>query len=259
MKCLPGRMLPRNLKPFSLFLVDSLKILKIILFPGQELILIRISIVSLGMTVMSKWICPSASYDPNAPNHQGPVHPGQYHPRSVKEEKKVQASCTGFTGAKFSGISLGKAGKGGNSYSVKTYKDSVRNHMIKNGMWDMFFLPDPTNKDIKWDLFYNHSRFPLKTVIQIVENMKKDATVCDSFGLQNLEWSGEYLRNSVTPELLNKVLREVPLTASGPEMYVAIMNVCFSDSYEALEETKAELRKMKLTDFPRRKCCRLCS
>ena len=52
-----------------------------------------------------------------------------------------------------------------------------------------------------------------------------------------------------TPELLDKVLREVPLNASGPEMFVAIMTVCFSDSYEALEETKAELRKMKLTDF----------
>ena len=39
------------------------------------------------------------------------------------------------------------------------------------------------------------------------------------------------------------------MTASGPEMYIAIMTVCFSDSYEALEETKAELRKMKLTDF----------
>ena len=40
------------------------------------------------------------------------------------------------------------------------------------------------------------------------------------------------------------------MSASGPEMYVAIMTVCFSDSFEALEETKNELRKMKLTDFP---------
>ena len=42
----------------------------------------------------------------DAPNKQGPIHPGQYHPWSVKEEKKVEASCTAFTGAKFSGISL---------------------------------------------------------------------------------------------------------------------------------------------------------
>ena len=49
--------------------------------------------------------------------------------------------------------------------------------------------------------------------------------------------------------MLEKVLREVPMSASGPEVYVAIMTVCFSDSFEALEETKNELRKMKLTDF----------
>ena len=48
------------------------------------------------------------------------------------------------------------------------------------------------------------------------------------------------------------------MNASGSEINIAIMTVCFSDSYEALEETKAELRKMKLTDFPSKNvvdCC----
>ena len=40
------------------------------------------------------------------------------------------------------------------------------------------------------------------------------------------------------------------MNACGPEFFVAILTTCFSDSYEALEPTKAELRKMKLTDFP---------
>ena len=40
------------------------------------------------------------------------------------------------------------------------------------------------------------------------------------------------------------------MNASGPEVFVAILTTCVSDSYEALEKTKAELRKMKLTDFP---------
>ena len=43
--------------------------------------------------------------------------------------------------------------------------------------------------------------------------------------------------------MLGKVLREVSMSASGPEVYVAIIIVCFSDSYEALEETKNELKK----------------
>ena len=82
--------------------------------------------------------------------------------------------------------------------------------MIKNGMWDIFYLTDPCNPECKWDLFYNNSRFPLKYVVDLIQKTKNDPSACDTYGLQNLEWSGEYLRNSLSAELLNKVLREVP-------------------------------------------------
>ena len=52
----------------------------------------------------------------------------------MKEEKKVKEACVQFSGAKFNGISGSKEGKSANSYSVKTYKDKMRDHMIKNGM-----------------------------------------------------------------------------------------------------------------------------
>jgi len=77
--------------------------------------------------------------------------------------------------------------------------------MVKNGMWDIFYLADHCNKQQKWDLFYNHSRFPLNYMKKYVAEFKVDPNNCDTFGLQNLDWSGEYLRNSLSAELLSKI------------------------------------------------------
>ena len=58
------------------------------------------------------------------------------------------------------------------------------------------------------------------------------------------------MRNTLHHELLAKVLRYVPITASGPEIFMSTVTVCFSDSYDALEQTKIELKTIKLKDFP---------
>ena len=99
----------------------------------------------------------------------------------------MRDACVTYSGPKFNGVIGSKDGKTSNSYSVKTYKDKMRDHMIKNGMWDMFYLPDPCNEDLSWDIFYNHSRFPLKHVTKMITEMKGDFTIIDAYGLQNLE------------------------------------------------------------------------
>ena len=42
----------------------------------------------------------------------------------------------------------------------------------------------------------------------------------------------------------------VPLTATGPEVYVAIMTTFLSDSYDALEETLNHMKSLKLKSYP---------
>ena len=42
----------------------------------------------------------------------------------------------------------------------------------------------------------------------------------------------------------------VPLTATGPEVYVAIMTTFISDSYDALEETLNHMKSLKLKSYP---------
>ena len=42
----------------------------------------------------------------------------------------------------------------------------------------------------------------------------------------------------------------LPLTATGPEVYVAIMTKFLSNSYDALEETLNNMKSLKLKSYP---------
>ena len=99
-------------------------------------------------------------------------------------------------------------------------------------------------------MFKDHGRLPFEHVKNHVELLRKDETRADSYVIQNLSRSGQFLRNTLHNELLAKVLRYVPITASGPEIFMATVTVCLSDSYDALEQTKTELKAIKLKDFP---------
>ena len=67
--------------------------------------------------------------------------------------------------------------------------------------------------------------------------------------VQNLTWSGVYLRSTLSNTLLQKVLTLVPVTATGPEVFVATMTTFLSDFYDALEETLTHLNNLKLKSY----------
>ena len=105
--------------------------------------------------------------------------------------------------------------------------------MINNGMWDFFSLPDPRNIEKRWNLLLHQSIFPLDYVKIHVQSLLKGSDA-DQYVVQNLTWSGVYLRSTSSNTLLQKVLTLVPLTATGPEVFVATMTTFLSDSYDAL-------------------------
>ena len=93
-----------------------------------------------------------------------------------------------------------------------------------------------------------------KTISQIKQNPDK----VGKYILQNLDWSGQYLRNSLSADLLTKILKEISITATGTEVFITTMHICISDSYKTLEETKKQLKSLKLSDFPGKNvvdCC----
>ena len=77
---------------------------------------------------------------------------------------------------------------------IKSYKDQRLEHMIRNGMWDIFFFKDPRNKEKKWDIILHQSRFPLEYAKRHVQSLQKGSEA-DQYVVHNLKWSGVYLRS----------------------------------------------------------------
>ena len=112
-------------------------------------------------------------------------------------------------------------------------------------MWDVFYLPDPHNKDKMWDLLLHKSRSPLDYVKNHVQSLLK-ISEADQYVVQNLIWSGVYLMSTLSNTILHNVLTLVTLKAMGPEVFVATMTTFLSDSYYALEETLNHMKSLKL-------------
>ena len=93
--------------------------------------------------VNNDWIVPEDQYDEEFKNWRGPIHNGQFRSQTLKEKRKTKETCSKYSGsAKFNGIPR----EGKPAIPIKSYKDQCREHMINNGMWDVFSLPDPRNK-----------------------------------------------------------------------------------------------------------------
>ena len=117
--------------------------------------------------------------------------------------------------------------------------------MIRNGMWNVFYIIESQNKEKEWYLLLHNSKFILEYVKGLVQSVMKGSEA-DQYIVQNLTWSGVYLRTILSNDLLQKVLTLVPLTATGPEVYVATMATIISDSFYSLVDTLNHTKNLKL-------------
>ena len=116
-------------------------------------------------------------------------------------------------------------------------------------MWDVLSLPDPRNKEKRCNILLYQSRFPLEYVKHHVQILIKGSEAYQ-YVVQNLTWSGVYLRSTLSNTLLQKVLTLVPLIETGPEVFVATMTTFLYDSYDAFEETLTHIKSLKLKIYP---------
>ena len=82
-----------------------------------------------------------------------------------------------------------------------------------------------------------------------VQSIQKVSEV-DQYVVQNLTWSGVYLRWTLSNTFIHKVLTLVPLIATGPEVIFATMTKFLSGYYYALEETLNHMKRLKLESYP---------
>ena len=74
----------------------------------------------------------------------------------------------------------------------------------------------------------------------------------DQYIVQNLTWSGVYLRSTFSNDLLQRVLTLVLLKATGPGVYIATMTNIISNYYYSLVDTLNHINNLKLKDNPGR-------
>ena len=66
------------------------------------------------------------------------MHDGQYRPLGIKYERKTRESCSDYSGTQtFNGL---EAKEGDDLVPVRTYKQNIRKHMIRSGMWPEIWL-----------------------------------------------------------------------------------------------------------------------
>ena len=110
----------------------------------------------------------------------------------------IEETCSKYAGsAKFNGIPR----EGTPAITIKSYKDQCREHMIRDEMWDFFSLPDPCNKDMRWDLLLRQSRFPLDYVKEYAQSLLKGSEA-HQYVVWNLTWSGVYPCSNLSNTLL---------------------------------------------------------
>ena len=107
-------------------------------------------------------------------------------------------------------------------------------HVIKRRGGILFYI----NLDFHWTM----SRAMYKILLKGSE--------ADQYVVKNLMWSGVYLKSILSNTLLQKALTLVPLTATGPEVFVATMTIFLSDYHDALEETLNHMKSLKQKSYP---------
>ena len=96
--------------------------------------------------------------------------------------RKTEETCSKYAGpVKFNEIPR----KGKPEISIKSYKDQCRENIIRNGMWDVFSITEPQNKEKEWDLLLHHYKFPLEYMKGLIQSLLKGSEV-DQYIVQNL-------------------------------------------------------------------------
>lgn len=190
------------------------------------------------------WICPT--FDPALGVRQGPSHTLQFRPKGIKDVKKTEQACTTLPDPiVFNGLKAPSADHP--PMKTRTYVELVRRACIQRGFFNEFVIPDAHNPAGN-DLFKKHSRF---SILQIKEHVANHRLTCDPYAETNYVWSGTLLLSTLHPELYAKVIQEVGVSPSGPEVFIATMKEVHNGAhYEQMEQLKASFKLLKLSDFP---------
>jgi hypothetical protein len=158
-----------------------------------------------------------------------------------KYSTKIKENCTTFTSmTPYNGITPKDDTP---TMTLSNYKQSTCRHMIINGLFDLFVIINTTAGGQNFDLFSSHSLF-------LEDDIKAHAATLRATGclliIENLMYSGTYLRNSIDATLYQKFIEDSGVNTTGPEVFGLLMKILYSDYFEAIDQCRATLKMINL-------------
>ena len=79
-----------------------------------------------------------------------------------------------------------------------------------------------------------------------IKNIHKNNTRLDQYNIQNLNLLGNYTINTLSNDVLTKLLTLTTMLSSLPEVFLITMVTVMSDSCDSLEDTMDHMKNIKL-------------
>jgi hypothetical protein len=174
-----------------------------------------------------------------------------YRPEDYKSQIKMEENCNAGLKASHHLSTLDKLTTDTKVISFKTWIDHVRVEIEECGMDPVFRLQDASGAE-----HYILEEFGLADVTKVNAWVKglQDGTVgangrCE-YDMANLKMSGKMIRQSLDLDMLKKVQGDVPPTATGPQVFAAVVNIHQSLSSSAVRALTRRLQSYKLSKEP---------
>lgn len=191
---------------------------------------------------------------PNIVKIDKPKSSNARRPNDLKSLSKVQESCEqGLPESR----QLGTEDDKDSNITVSSWINEIRSNLEKKGMDTVFHVVLDTLPSSEKFLLTDWGDLTMVEVREWVDQLKvgvlKDdgtrLSVCQ-FDLDNLDWSAQMLKNSITVRLWEEIESDLEYGATGPEIFVAIMSRFQHSSTSAARALVSKLQGMKLVKEP---------
>jgi hypothetical protein len=125
-------------------------------------------------------------------------------------------------------------------FPLVSFASDVETHMELTGMDSVFWFADPTDSTQMLNVFTSHSRFPEKLT---------NGTY-DKYDIQNLEFSANYLRESLDVTLRGDIRGLLRAKITGPELFMTIVSEIQSSLVRLYRAKERQLEAMSLKTYP---------
>ena len=168
-----------------------------------------------------------------------------FRPKAYKERAKLEKDCMAGLPATHHLSTPDKITSDGKIVSFKTWLDRVRHEIEQRGMDSVFRVIDAGSERYLLEEFGQAE----KTKVQRwVENL--NTVIGDEYDKLNLKMSARMIRESLDTDMLKKLESDTSASASGPEVFAAVVNIHQQLSSSAVRVLVTTLQSMKLTKEP---------